>query len=139
MSAPWYEQLPAPTLLADLILVLHTCIVIFVLGGVLLTVIGGIRQWRWIRNGSFRLLQLLIILIVVVQSLRGRHCPLTYWEMDLRRAAGQSAYDNSFIQYWLSQLIYYQGPLWLFNLGYGLLFLLVLISWWRWPPQFHRR
>ncbi|MCH8538394.1 MAG: DUF2784 domain-containing protein [Alkalimonas sp.] len=135
MTTPWYERVPAPALMADVILLLHGLIVLFVLAGLLLTLLGGLRHWAWIRNPVFRLLQLAIVLVVVVQSMRGRYCPLTYWEMDLRRVAGQSAYDSSFIEYWVSNLIYYDAPGWVFTLGYSVFFLLVLLTWWRYPPR----
>ncbi|MDP4537788.1 DUF2784 domain-containing protein [Alkalimonas collagenimarina] len=136
MTTPWYDRVPAPDVMADVILLLHGFIVIFVMGGLLFTLIGGIRQWSWVRNPVFRLLQLAIVLVVVVQSLRGRYCPLTYWEVDLRRAAGQSAYDSSFIEFWVSNLIYYDAPAWVFTLGYSIFFFVVVLSWWLYPPRF---
>ena len=138
MTTPWFERVPAPAVLADVILLLHGLIVLFVIAGLLLTLLGGLRQWTWVRNPVFRLLQLAIVLVVLVQSLRGRYCPLTYWEMDLRRVAGQTAYDSSFIEYWVSQLIYYEAPAWVFTLGYSTFFLLVLLTWWRYPPRMKR-
>lgn len=136
MTTPWYDRVPAPDVMADVILLLHGFIVLFVMGGLLFTLIGGIRQWSWVRNPVFRLLQLAIVLVVVVQSLRGRYCPLTYWEVDLRRAAGQSAYDSSFIEFWVSNLIYYDAPAWVFTLGYSIFFFVVVLSWWLYPPRF---
>lgn len=136
MTTPWYERVPAPDVMADVILLLHGLIVLFVMGGLLCILIGGIRQWSWVRNPVFRLLQLVIVLVVVAQSLRGRYCPLTYWEMDLRRAAGQSAYDSSFIEFWVSNLIYFDAPAWVFTLGYSIFFFLVVLSWWLYPPRF---
>ena len=135
MTTPWYERVPAPAVMADVILLLHGIIVIFVVVGLLLTVVGGLRQWDWIRNRVFRLLQLAIVMVVLIQSLRGRYCPLTYWEMDLRRVAGQDAYDSSFIEYWVSQLIYYDAPGWVFTLGYSVFFSILLLTWWFFPPR----
>ena len=136
MTTPWYERVPAPDVIADVILLLHGFIVIFVVVGLLLTLVGGLRQWSWIRNRLFRLLQLAIVLVVLIQSLRGRYCPLTYWEMDLRRVAGQHAYDSSFIEHWVSNLIYYDAPAWVFTLGYSVFFLVLLLTWWLFPPRF---
>ena len=136
---PWYERVPAPALLADIVLVVHGLIVLFVLGGLLLTLVGGWRGWHWVRNSTFRLSQLAVVAVVLVQSLRGRFCPLTYWEVDLRRAAGQDGFDVSFIEYWVSNLIYYDAPGWVFTLGYSLFFLLMLLSWYWLPPRILQR
>ncbi|MCC5827099.1 DUF2784 domain-containing protein [Alkalimonas sp.] len=141
MTTPWYERVPAPALLADIVLVVHGLIVLFVLGGLLLTLIGGWRGWCWVRNSTFRLTQLAVVAVVLVQSLRGRYCPLTYWEVDLRRAAGLDGFDVSFIEYWVSNLIYYDAPGWVFNVGYTLFFGFMLLSWYWFPPKLllHKR
>ena len=62
-------------LLADLILVVHALFVAFVVSGLLLTLIGGLLQWRWVQNGWFRSIHLVCIGIVVLQSWFGRSCP----------------------------------------------------------------
>ena len=54
------------SLLADGVLVLHLVLIVFVIGGLLLTIIGYCRQWCWVRNPWFRLAHLALIAIVVV-------------------------------------------------------------------------
>ncbi len=76
---------------ADALLILHGMFVIFVVAGLGLVVIGGLRQWQWVRNPWFRLAHLAAIGIVVLQSWAGQICPLTTWEMALRERAGQQA------------------------------------------------
>ena len=49
-SRSLYETLPAPGLLADLVLLLHGLIVAFVVAGLVLFIIGGMRGWFWVRN-----------------------------------------------------------------------------------------
>ena len=56
--------------LADMVLVLHFTFVAFVVGGLLLILIGGFRGWRWIQNPWFRAAHLLGIAVVVVQATR---------------------------------------------------------------------
>ena len=85
--------------LADLVLVTHFSFVLFVVGGFLLIVVGGCLGWVWVRNSWFRVLHLLGMLVVAAQSWFGMICPLTTLEMWLRRQAGSSAYEGSFIQY----------------------------------------
>ena len=81
-------------LLADVILVTHVLFVVFVVVGLVAIYIGWALRWSWVRNRIFRLVHLLAIGIVVVQSWIGMICPLTTWEMALREAAGGAAYST---------------------------------------------
>ncbi|KKL03114.1 DUF2784 domain-containing protein [Rheinheimera mesophila] len=116
-------------LLADAILVVHVLFVCFVVFGLLAIYLGYALSWQWVRNLRFRLLHLVAIGIVVVQSWLGMICPLTVWEMALRKQAGAGTYAGSFIQHWLHQLLYYSAPDWAFMLLYSAFGLLVLASW----------
>jgi hypothetical protein len=122
-------------LLADAILALHAGVVLFVVGGQLLILLGGPLGWCWVRRWWFRLIHLLLIGFIALQTWLGELCPLTVWEQDLRRAAGQAGYAESFIEHWLSRLLFFEAPWWVFVAAYSGFFLLVLASWWRWPPQ----
>lgn len=122
-------------LAADIVLLVHAGIVLFILGSVLLIVAGGFLKWGFVRNLFFRLLHLLAIGIVVLQAWLGRLCPLTSLEMWLREQVGGGAYQMSFIQYWLQQFLYYEFPLWVFAIAYTLFGLLVLAIWWLVPPD----
>lgn len=127
-------------LVADGLLLAHSLFVLFVICGLLLIVAGRLLSWSWIRNPWFRLVHLVCIGIVVVQSWFGIVCPLTTWEMALRQKAGETAYDGSFIAYWFSKFLYYQLPEWVFMLAYTIFGSLVLVSWyWVRPNRFGRR
>jgi hypothetical protein len=125
-------------LAADGLLVLHTLFVAFVVFGLVLVVIGGLRQWQWVRNPWFRLLHLVAIGFVVVQSWAGQICPLTLWENSLRRCAGEAGYSQSFIGHWLETLLYYDAPAWAFVVAYTGFGTLVLATWWWVKPRFSR-
>jgi len=116
-------------LLADLILITHVLFVIFIVCGVVAIYLGYFLNWHWVRNRSFRLIHLLAIVIVVVQSCLSIVCPLTLWEMALREKAGTDFYSGSFIQYWLHKLLYYSAPDWVFTLVYAGFGGLVLAGW----------
>lgn len=115
--------------LADSILVLHALFVFFVVFGLLVIYLGYFLKWPWVRNRCFRILHLVAIAIVVVQSWVGAICPLTIWEMALRAEAGGATYSGSFIQYWLHSLLYYRAPEWVFITLYTVFGSLVLASW----------
>ena len=124
---------------ADALLVLHTLFVIFVVVGLLLVVIGGLRDWQWVRNPRFRLAHLGAIGFVVAQAWAGQICPLTLWENMLRQRAGELGYTGSFIGHWLEELLYYDAPLWLFTVAYTLFGLVVVATWWWVRPRFKGR
>ena len=103
---------------ADAVLVTHTLFVAFVVAGQALILAGVARGWRWVRNFSFRLAHLAAIGIVVAQAWLGVLCPLTVLENSLRRRAGEAAYSESFIGYWLHRVIYYDVEPWIFTALY---------------------
>lgn len=127
---------PDPALLADLILLLHAAIVAFVVAGQGLFMLGGVLGWRWVRGFWLRVGHLGLILYVAGQAWLGRYCPLTLWEVRLRLAAGQSPYGGeSFVQYWVGELLFHDLPGWVFLAGYSAFAALVLFTWWWIPPR----
>lgn len=124
--------------LADAILVLHVGIVAFVVLGMALVVVGGWRRWRWVHGFRWRLAHLLLMVFVVLQAWLGALCPLTVWEQALRRRAGQHVYDASFIEHWLSRLIFFEAPWWAFVAAYTGFAALVLVAWVKVPPRRRR-
>lgn len=130
-----FGQFPPATAaaLADTILVLHAGIVAFVVAGLPAIVLGGWRAWGWVRNLKFRLVHLGLIGFVVVQTWLGELCPLTVWEQDLRRVAGQAVHSQSFIEHWLSRLLFFEAPWWVFIAAYTVFGALVAAAW-RWVP-----
>ena len=103
---------------ADVVLAVHVAFVLFVVLGLVLTLIGGARGWGWVRNPWFRVGHLLAIGIVVAQAWLGQICRLTTLEMALRSRAGDAVYSGSFIAHWMEKLLYYQAPLWVFAIVY---------------------
>ncbi len=114
---------------ADLVLAVHASFVLFVILGLVLIGVGGVRGWRWVRNPWFRLGHLLAIGVVVAQAWLGAICPLTSLEMALRSRAGDAVYRGSFITHWMKTLLYYEAPLWVFAICYTVFGLLVVASW----------
>jgi hypothetical protein len=116
-------------ILADAVLLIHVLVVVFVILGLLTTLVGGAMKWRWVTNPWFRLSHLICIGVVVTQAWAGVACPLTRLEMWLRTQAGQQVYSGSFISHWLSSILYYDLPAWVFTLAYTSFGGLVLVSW----------
>jgi len=116
-----------PRIAADLVLIVHTGFIAFVLVGLIVTWIGIFRRWRWVRGFTFRATHMLAIAFVVLQAYFGIVCPLTILENNLRQRGGQLAYGGrGFIHYWLHNLIFFDAPGWVFTTCYTLFGLLVL-------------
>ena len=85
--------------LADLLVVLHLLFVAFVgLGGLL------VLRWAWVAW-----LHLPAALWGVGIELTGRICPLTPLEQEIRRQAGESAYQGDFVSHYLLPVLYPRG------------------------------
>ena len=129
-------------LAADAVLVLHFAIVLFVVGGLVLIIVGNLFGWLWVNALWFRLLHLAAIAIVVAEAWLGITCPLTTLEMWLRAQSGAGIaanYSESFIGHWLQRLLFYSAPPWMFVLAYTVFGALVVAVWFRFPPTFKKR
>lgn len=117
------------SLLADTILVIHFSFVVFVVFGFLLILLGLLARWSWVHNRKFRIMHLAAIGIVVLQAWFGQLCPLTVWESELRRLAGQSGYEETFVEHWLHEVLFYQAEPWIFTAIYTCFGVLVVLTW----------
>jgi Protein of Unknown function (DUF2784) len=99
---------------ADALLIVHAGFVVFVVGGLPFVWLAAWRGWPAARNFRFRVAHLGAIVFVVLETLLGLTCPLTLWEDALRGR------DNGpgFIARWVSELLYYDLPAWVFLLAY---------------------
>src|SRR5688572_14122329 len=88
-------------LLADAVVVLHALFIVFtVLGGLL------VLRWHWVA-----LLHLPAAAWgVIVQVVVGGRCPLTPLEWYFRERGGEAGYRDSFIDHYLTNLIYVDNP-----------------------------
>jgi Protein of Unknown function (DUF2784) len=120
---------------ANVVLLVHVAVVLFVVGGLVLIVVGNVRRWQWVNGLAFRAAHLGAILFVAAEAWFGVDCPLTILEMSLRAKAGAVTYGEAFVQHWLQWLLYYNAPSWVFVLGYSVFALMVAAAWWRFPPK----
>lgn len=120
---------------ADAVLVVHVAFVGFVLIGQLYVMLGWALRWPSARNRLFRQLHLAAIGVVVLQAWMGLVCPLTLLELHLRGGEANWAQGQGFIGYWLSKLLYYRAPPWVFTLTYTLFGAIVLLCYLGYPPR----
>lgn len=130
-----YVPTMAYSLLADLILVVHAGYVLFIIGGQILILAGWTKNWQWPRNFWFRIVHLIAIGFVMLETWIGMTCPLTTLENLFRDKAGMAIYERSFIGEWINRLLFYDAPVWAFTLIYTLFFLLVFLTLWLYPPS----
>jgi hypothetical protein len=123
-------------LLADAIVLLHLAYVLFTVGGEAAVVVGGLLRWRWVRNLWFRIAHLLSVVLVAIEAVVGVLCPLTRWEYDLRRLAGQGLEEEiPFIARLVRRLIFFDFPQWVFMAVYILFASVVVASLLLVPPR----
>ena len=122
-------------LLADAIVVVHAAFVLFVVGGLLLIVIGIVRRWAWVRNFWFRATHLAAIGVVAAESLLGMVCPLTDWEFKLRVLGGEAGRPGSFIGRLVHACLFFNLPEWAFTVIYCLFGLAVAAVFVAAPPR----
>jgi hypothetical protein len=125
-------------LLADLTVVVHFAYVLFVLLGLLLTILGWLMKWGWVRNRWFRGIHLSMILVVVLEAWIGFTCPLTTWEHQLRSAAGQDSYEGDFLANWVHDAMFFDAQPWVFTLCYTVFGGLVLATIIFIPPEWRK-
>lgn len=82
--------------LADLILILHFCFVLFAIFGGLLVLR---RRWMWKLHLPALVWSFLVQYFVWI-------CPLTDWENYFRRLGGEAGYEGGFIEYFISAILY---------------------------------
>lgn len=103
----WYPDDPETALLfADVVVAVHFGIVLFVIFGELMILLGLALRWGWVRNRWFRGSHLGVIAFVAIYAAMGELCPLTVWENDLRRIAGEPIEKASFIGYWAHEILF---------------------------------
>lgn len=122
-------------ILADLIVILHAAYVGFVVLGFAAIVIGVVLRWNWVRNLWFRAVHLVAIAVVAIKAIIGMVCPLTTLENWLRQKGGQARYPGDFVGYWAHQLIFFEGPPWVFTVCYVAFALLVVAVFVFAPPK----
>jgi len=118
-------------LLADVVLVVHFAFVLFVVGGLALILVGAVLGWRWVRIRAFRYAHLAAIVFVAAEALVGMTCPLTLWEHVLRRTSPDGP---SFVARWVSRLLFYDLPEWVFATAYVVVASAVAVTLWLIPP-----
>ncbi|WP_455201057.1 DUF2784 domain-containing protein [Kaarinaea lacus] len=101
--------------LANIILIVHFLFILFaLLGGLFLL------RYRWVAW-----LHVPAFIWAALISFAGWVCPLTPWEVALRKAAGEDGYAGGFIEQYITPVIYPEGYTREFAITAGITVLLV--------------
>jgi len=120
--------------MADIILVIHFSYALFIIAGFVFIWTGFLVGLESIRNPLFRYLHLSAMGIVVVESVFGIVCPLTWLENIIRGTSGP-LYEEGFIPYWIHTLLFYDLPPRVFLIIYIAFFILMIVSFIVIPPR----
>ena len=118
--------------------VVHLIYALVIIIGFILILVGFFAGWRWIRNFTFRLIHLLMIGFVAIESIFNIECPLTWLEYKLMSLDHIKHGSMPFIAGMVDRVLYYNLPIWLFNLIYIAFGLSVLAVWFAIPPIYKK-
>ncbi len=118
-------------MLANFVLALHACIVIFNVGALFAIWLGAWRKRAWVRNRTFRTFHLGLILFIVAEAILGIACPLTLLEDWLRG----THHEQGFIERWIHSWLFWDLPSWVFIVVYSKFAALVAVTWKLVPPK----
>jgi hypothetical protein len=120
------------TFLADLVLVLHAALALFLTLGLAAILIGGPLGWRWVRRRRWRMMHLAGLGVVAAEAILGLTCPLTGWENALRAAAGQGGYRGGCIAHFLGRFLFYDFDERVFAAAYVAALAAAVWGWKKW-------
>ena len=116
--------------MADIVLIIHFCVVFYVSFGLVVLPIGYLFNWSWMRNRKMRLIHVSLMGFITLEAIFGIACPLTQIENYLRNIK----FSESFIVYWITNLIYWDLPTYFFTVLYLFCLLWSLLFWVIYPP-----
>ncbi len=119
-------------MLAGLVLAVHFAVILFNLFGLVAIPVGGWRHWSFVRAPVWRYLHIISLGLVAVQAALGRACFLTIWQDALTGGAPAS---EPLIARTVDALIYWPIPIWVFAVGYLLIFAYALALMWIVRPR----
>ncbi len=117
---------------------LHVGVMAFNVFGLIAIPLGAWRGLAFVRVFWWRALHLGALGIVALQAVLGRACFLTLWESDLLAQAGRAASRAPLIETWITRIVFWPFPLWVFAVLYVGVGVYALLLWWLVPPKFAR-
>jgi hypothetical protein len=120
---------------ADAIAAMHIAYFVYVAGGTVAIIVGGIRRWKWVRNPWFRFSHLAAVYIVVFENIFNIACPLNTAEWQLRSDSQSVVEASSGVGGLLDHLLFHTIPGNVLNVMYSVLAVLLLVALVLVPPR----
>jgi hypothetical protein len=115
-------------LLADVVIVIHFLYALTIIGGLVIVYVGKFLKWGFVKNATFRLIHLIMIMIVAFESIFHIECPLTYIEYKLLSLAKIHHQNTPFIAGFINKILFWNLPNEFFDILYIGLALVILMS-----------
>ena len=121
-------------LFSEIVLLFHFCIFLFILLSFFLIPFGYYQKWKWVKNKYYRLIHLVLMGIIFIETILGFMCPLTILENFLRN---DIEVDNNLTQI-IHQIMYWNLPNYQFIILYILSFSYLIFLWFFFKPNFKK-
>ena len=121
-------------LFSEIVLLFHFCIFLFIILSFFLIPFGYYQKWEWVKNKYYRLIHLVLMGIILIETILGFMCPLTILENYLRNDIGV---DNNLTQI-IHQIMYWNLPNYQFIILYILSFSYLIFLWFFFKPNFKK-
>jgi len=116
---------------AGLIFAIHLAVIAFNVFWLIAIPLGAWQGWNFVRIFGWRRLHVLSLSVVAFQALMGQACFLTIWHASMTT----SEPERPLIAEWVSRLIFWPLPLWVFTVLYCAIFAYTLALWFLVPPR----
>ena len=117
--------------IADIILIIHFLVVLFIASLFVLVPAGYKFNWTWQKNFKLRSIHLLLIFFITLETIIGITCPLTMLENHLRGVL----VSNDFIDLYISKIIFWDFPPIFFLTLYFFCLIWTVFIWIKFPPN----
>ena len=121
-------------LFSEIVLLFHFCIFLFIILSFFLIPFGYYQKWEWVKNKYYRLIHLVLMGIIFIETILGFMCPLTILENFLRN----NIEINNKITQIIHQIMYWNLPTYQFIILYLLSLLYLIFLWFFFKPDFKK-
>ena len=116
---------------SEIVLLFHFSIFLFMILSFILIPLGYHKKWKWVKNKYYRLIHLILMGIIFIETILGFMCPLTILENFLRN----DIEINNKITQIIHQIMYWDLPTYQFIILYLLSLLYLIFLWFFFKPD----
>ena len=119
---------------SEIVLLFHFCIFLFMILSFFLIPLGYQQKWEWVKNKYYRLIHIILMGVIFVETALGFMCPLTVLEHFLRN---DTKINNKFTEI-IHEIMYWDLSSYQFIILYLFSFLYLVILWFFFKPDFKK-